>query len=93
MLFKRYADPIALLATYEVGDLIGFFGHIFESQSEEKLWEVWVNKDIELSFEDFKKKSLKKSNTITITKQEEEEAISKAEQILQIKEFVEVGEV
>lgn len=48
------------------------------------MWQVWVNKDIDLSFEDFKKKSLKKPKPKTITDDEEQAIMKKAEDILNI---------
>lgn len=60
MLYKRYANPLSLLATFDSQGLVDFILYIFEQENEEMLWEIWVNKDIEENFDDFKKSKLKK---------------------------------
>lgn len=63
----------------EVNDLVVY---LLEQQIEEQLWEIWVNKDIELSFDEFKKKTVKKSTSKQLSKEEEEEILNKAQSIL-----------
>ena len=83
-----------LLSGYPLDStLLDFFIYLFEQENEAMLWEVWVNKDIDLSFADFKKKSMKKTaRTKKMSQKEEVRAIETAERILQIREFEEVGE-
>ena len=63
----------------EVNDLVVY---LLEQQIEEQLWEIWVNKDIELSLDEFKKKTVKKSTSKQLSKEEEEEILNKAQSIL-----------
>lgn len=74
-----------MLSTFELDDEYrSFIGYLIEETIEEKLWELWIHKDIEESFEDFKKKSMKKGKpkSKTLSKEEEDKIMRKAENIL-----------
>ena len=66
--------------------LIEMLSFIIHQVSEEHLWDVWTHKDIDIGWEDFKKKSLKpkssNKNQKAITKEEEERIMRQAEDIL-----------
>lgn len=55
-----------------------------KEKQEEYLFQVWLHKEWEKSFKDFKEGILKKSNekNIKMTEKEEEDSIKKAERIL-----------
>ncbi|QDK70349.1 hypothetical protein [Lactococcus protaetiae] len=36
-----------------------FILYLYEKENEETLWEMWLSKDVEENFSDFKKKNLK----------------------------------
>lgn len=61
-----------------------FFVFLIEEEQSDKLWEIWVNKEIDMSFEDFKKKSIKKPRPKIVSEKEEEEIMKNAENILQM---------
>ena len=74
-----------LLSTFEFDDnYFEFVLFLIEKTAEEQLWEVWVNKDIEDSFDTFKKKSLKrgKPKSKALTQEEEDRIMKQAEDIL-----------
>lgn len=58
--------------------------YLIRESVDEKLWEVWINKDTDLSFDDFKKKSIKRSKAKVraLSKEEEERIMKDAEDIL-----------
>lgn len=53
-----------------------------EETTEEKIWEIWIHKDVEESFEDFRKKSRTRRKPKTLSKKEEDEIMKQAEDIL-----------
>lgn len=55
-----------------------------EETTEEKIWEIWIHKDVEESFEDFRKKSRTRKKPKTLSKKEEDEIMKQAEDILNI---------
>lgn len=66
---------------------------MFEQEAEEKLWQIWINKDVPKSFEAFKKEALKQNNQRKMNKQEEEKALNKAQSILSMTNLKEIREV
>lgn len=58
MLYKRYGDPIGILSTFSMKDVGDFFLYLFDKDNEETLWDIWLAKDIEDNFTDFKKDKL-----------------------------------
>lgn len=85
MLYKRYANPLSLLATFDSRGLVDFILFLFEQETEEELWSIWVHKDIEESFGDFKKERLNKLRVGTaknITKNEINSNIATASQFI-----------
>ena len=86
-LFKRYSNPTALLHTYSMKETLDFLAYLFEVEAEEKLWELWLAKDIEQDFNSFKQERLSKIKQSsvdgkTMSQSEEEDAIRLAEQIM-----------
>ena len=53
-----------------------------EETTEEKIWEIWIHKDVEESFDDFRKKSRTRRKPKTLSKKEEDEIMKQAEDIL-----------
>lgn len=68
--------------------LLELFVHIIQQVHEEKLWDLWVNKEIDMEWEAFKKKSTKStSNKLTakeLSDEEEEQIMKQAEDILNL---------
>lgn len=81
---------MGLLETLNPNELLGFFVELTKTETEEKQWAVWLHKPINLDFDEFKKKTLQKSRQ-KLSTVDERAAIEKANNILQIKDFREVG--
>lgn len=68
--------------------LLELFVHIIQQVHEEKLWDLWVNKEIDMEWEAFKKKNTKSaSNKLTakgLSDEEEEQIMKQAEDILNL---------
>lgn len=60
MLFKRYANPLDLMRTFDLEGLADFILDLFDVENEEQLWETWLHKPIEKDFATFKKDHYKK---------------------------------
>lgn len=73
-----------MLDSYQdLGEIHELVLYLLEKEVEEQLWDVWVHKDIELSFEEFKAKAFKRtSKAKELTEQEEEEIMRQAQEIL-----------
>jgi len=69
-------------------DLMDFLLYLVDAEKEKDLWEMWLHKETEFpnNFEKFKKKYLKpvNKNKKVFTKEDEEKAIQKAQNILNI---------
>lgn len=81
MLFKRYSNPLDLMATYSLEGLADFILSLIDKDREEELWETWLHKDQDKSFEDFKKKyfkKLRKDKKEILSKEEEQKNIQNA---------------
>ncbi|MCW6683032.1 hypothetical protein NHG29_09085 [Aerococcaceae bacterium NML160702] len=66
-----------------------FLLYLIQKENEEKLWQIWLAKDIDMDFEIFKKKSLKQTKSKQrLDKKTEQENIANAERILQMKKVV-----
>lgn len=84
-LFKRYNDPVALLKSYSLAELMDFFIFLVGEEQEDRLWEVWLHKPIEDSFKDFKRKRMKpiyKRKIKTISENEENALIERAKKFV-----------
>ena len=68
--------------------LIEMLSFIIHQVSEEHLWDLWTRKDIDIGWEDFKKKNLRSKpvhmNQKVLTEEEEERIIKQAEDILNL---------
>lgn len=59
--------------------------HLAEIEIDEKLWEIWVSKETGVSFDEFKRKSIKRkqsSSTAQANKEVEERNLANAKRIL-----------
>ena len=55
LLFKRYASPFLILDSYiENKSLTSFLRTLYEKVGEERMWEVWLHKVDNQSFDEFK---------------------------------------
>ena len=55
LLFKRYASPFLILDSYiENKSLTSFLRTLYEKVGEERMWEVWLYKVDNQSFDEFK---------------------------------------
>ena len=80
-----------LLSDYVLGDsLLDFFIYLLKEETAEKQWEVWLHKPINIGFEEFKKKTSQQAKQ-KLSSADERAAIEKANNILQMKNFKEVG--
>lgn len=56
--------------------------YLIDKQREEDLWQIWVHKDIDKDFIDFKKEVEESNKKQRMSKKQEKENIEKAERIL-----------
>lgn len=81
MLYKRYGNPIDLLATFSLEGLSDFIFYLFDQENEDVIFEVWLHKDTESDFAEFKRKNQKKvyvKQPKKLTKDEEESIIKES---------------
>ena len=81
---------MGLLETLNPNELLGFFIELTKTETEEKQWEVWLHKVDSIGFDEFKKKTMQQSKQ-KLSSVDEKTAIKKANNILKIKNFKEVG--
>lgn len=87
---------MALLDTLLPSELLGFFVELLETESEEKLWDMYLATLLmsDLSFEGFKSKLTKgKSKKLKEPEYTDEELYAKAENILKMTNFKEVSSI
>lgn len=84
LLFKRYASPFLLLDQYvSSGMLREFVVDFMNIQNEEAMWDVWIHKVFEQSFDEYKEKVFTHArNAVKPTRQQLETTISTSQQIL-----------
>ncbi|ELC8400420.1 peptide methionine sulfoxide reductase [Clostridium perfringens] len=63
-------------------ELTDFLMYLIDKQREEDLWQIWVHKDIDKDFIEFKKEVEESSKKQRMSKKQEKENIEKAERIL-----------
>lgn len=56
--------------------------HLIKKQREEYLWQIWLHKDIDKEFEEFKKEVEESNSNRRMSKKQEKQNIEKAERIL-----------
>jgi hypothetical protein len=88
LLFKRYASPFLLLdSMLEVTGLIDFVEDFINSYNEEEneeiLWEFYLHREFEKSYEEFKKSLVEASKSEKATKKEIETAVKDSKSILE----------
>lgn len=57
-----------------VSDLVVFISYLFEQESHDTLWSIWLAKDIEESFVDFKKKNMPSTRKRVVKETSDEQA-------------------
>ncbi len=84
LLFKRYASPFLLLDQYISSRMLcEFIIDFMNIQNEEVMWEVWIHKIFEQSFDEYKEKVFTQArNAVKPTKQQLETTIRTSQQIL-----------
>lgn len=74
-----------MLATYTPTELVGFVFYLFKSRQEDELWDIWLAKDIDKPFSEFKNENMSKQfkpKTHVITEQEEQEVYDFTDQFI-----------
>lgn len=56
--------------------------YLIDKQREEDLWQIWVHKDIDKDFIEFKKEVEESNSNRRMSKKQEKQNIEKAERIL-----------
>lgn len=56
--------------------------YLIKKKREEDLWQIWVHKDIDKEFEEWKKEIEESNSNKRMSKKQEKENIEKAERIL-----------
>lgn len=65
--------------------LADFILRLFDKDNEEELWQTWLHKDVNMGFEDFKKKYMQSSHKKKITTmsiEEEKQIIANASRFI-----------
>lgn len=79
LLFKRYASPFILLDNLiQNNGLFDFIGSLIDTYNDERLYEIWLHKCFDKSFEDYKQACTVKQ----ADESEIKETIKNSEQIL-----------
>jgi len=74
-----------MLATYSAHSLVGFIMFLFKKNQEDELWQIWLNKDIDQSFNDFKAANIAKEfrpKAKVNSEQEEQEILDFSDQFI-----------
>ena len=84
---KRYADPLPMLWQWaSVGALSEFCGKFWVTVKEEAahadLWEIWLHKDFEHSWEDFTAELDRKAKVMSMTDQDKSAIVAQSYEIL-----------
>lgn len=77
-----------VLATYSLDRAVDFVLYLYDKENEETLWEMWLSKDIEKDFKEFKKEqyhTIRKNPVDLITKDKERENLDFASQFINFK--------
>lgn len=84
LLFKRYASPFLLLERYiRAGRFSEFVNEFMSIQNEEMIWEVWLHRVFDMTFDEFKKAIVSASiNSIKPTKKQIETTLQTSKNIL-----------
>lgn len=83
MLFERYANPFVLLDEYiSSGSLCEFVVKFIDDYNERQIYEVWLNKVIDKSFDEFKREIEGYTDPKNVTEEELETTISNSREIL-----------
>lgn len=95
MLFKRYGDPISLLRTYRLCDLMEFIFYVQELEQEEKIYNQWLHTQMTQSLQEFKDQQkyrpLRKNKAKSTTKEEQQKALDFASQFVKPRKEGEVS--
>ena len=79
LLFEKYATPFLLVdELISNSDFSEWIDSFIESTNEDMIWEMWLHKDYEKSFEDFKNSILKKP----VTEEDLETTVLESKQLL-----------
>lgn len=86
-MYKRYGNPMELLRTYRLANLLDFILYLFETEREERVYNQWLHTNMQQSFKDFKaaqnyQSIRKKQKEKPVTKEEEKEMIDYALQFI-----------
>lgn len=73
-----------------MGEWLDFLIYFIDQQNEELLWEVWLHKPIESSFDEWKKSIKQNANKRRMTAEEEDTNLRRAEEILNMGQFQEL---
>lgn len=69
------------MSAYTLDGLADFILQLYDKEKEDEIWQTWLHKEKQLSYEDFKKKHLKrmyKTKVKTLSKEEEQKIIENA---------------
>lgn len=69
------------MGTHSMDGLTDFILRLMDKEKEEEIWQMWLHKERQLSYEDFKKKYFRqayKAKVKALTKEEERKAIENA---------------
>ncbi len=69
------------MSAYTLDGLADFILQLYDKEKEDEIWQTWLHKEKQLSYEDFKKKYLKrmyKTKVKTLSKEEEQKIIENA---------------
>lgn len=83
LLFKRYANPFLLLDNLiATGRFVEFILEFIDIQNEEKIYDVWLHKVFDKTFEAFKNAVFENNEIAEVDNQNVETTINKSFEIL-----------
>ena len=66
-IFKRYSDPFSLIdEVIRNHDFVSWIAEFVDAENEEQVWDVWIHRILDKSFEEFKKDVLRPKSTIPL---------------------------
>ena len=83
LLFSKYASPFSLLDGYiSTGRFLEFVINFVDTINEDQLWEVWLHKCIDKSFNEFKMSIMLPSNQFDTSSEALETTLKESKSII-----------
>lgn len=84
MVFKKYASPFLLLDNYiKTNRLLEFVLNFIDKDNEERVYDIWLHKVHDKTYEDFKNEVMTQSKVQATTKEEMSVVVNKNMNLLE----------